>query len=315
MTIALVTGGAGFIGSHIVERLVAEQYQVRVVDNLCTGNLENLSHVSSAIEFFQCDINETDTLEEAMNGVQVVFHQAALASVPLSVEKPHEVNQACVNGTLNLLNVAKNQGVKKLVYAASSSCYGNNPYAAKRETDTLMTLSPYAAAKLAGEFYCQSFFHSFGLETVGIRYFNVFGPRQDPDSPYSAVIPLFITWMLNGVSPTVYGDGLQSRDFTFVQNVVDANLLAATTDGIGGRVFNAANGKSVDLLTLIQLLNKYLGTQIDPVHREPRVGDVRESLADINSAMKELGYEPRVGFEDGLKRSIDYYRNLVKQTI
>ena len=315
MTIALVTGGAGFIGSHIVERLVAEQYQVRVVDNLCTGNLENLSHVSSAIEFFQCDINETDTLEEAMNGVQVVFHQAALASVPLSVEKPHEVNQACVNGTLNVLNVAKNQGVKKLVYAASSSCYGNNPYAAKRETDTLMTLSPYAAAKLAGEFYCQSFFHSFGLETVGIRYFNVFGPRQDPDSPYSAVIPLFITWMLNGVSPTVYGDGLQSRDFTFVQNVVDANLLAATTDGIGGRVFNAANGKSVDLLTLIQLLNKYLGTQIDPVHREPRVGDVRESLADINSAMKELGYEPRVGFEDGLKRSIDYYRNLVKQTI
>lgn len=315
MTIALVTGGAGFIGSHIVERLVAEQYQVRVVDNLCTGNLENLSHVSSAIEFFQCDINDTDTLEEAMNGVQVVFHQAALASVPLSVEKPHEVNQACVNGTLNLLNVAKNQGVKKLVYAASSSCYGNNPYAAKRETDTLMTLSPYAAAKLAGEFYCQSFFHSFGLETVGIRYFNVFGPRQDPDSPYSAVIPLFITWMLNGVSPTVYGDGLQSRDFTFVQNVVDANLLAATTDGIGGRVFNAANGKSVDLLTLIQLLNKYLGTQIDPVHREPRVGDVRESLADINSAMKELGYEPRVGFEDGLKRSIDYYRNLVKQTI
>ena len=315
MTIALVTGGAGFIGSHIVERLVAEQYQVRVVDNLCTGNLENLSHVSSAIEFFQCDINDTDTLEEAMNGVQVVFHQAALASVPLSVEKPHEVNQACVNGTLNVLNVAKNQGVKKLVYAASSSCYGNNPYAAKRETDTLMTLSPYAAAKLAGEFYCQSFFHSFGLETVGIRYFNVFGPRQDPDSPYSAVIPLFITWMLNGVSPTVYGDGLQSRDFTFVQNVVDANLLAATTDGIGGRVFNAANGKSVDLLTLIQLLNKYLGTQIDPVHREPRVGDVRESLADINSAMKELGYEPRVGFEDGLKRSIDYYRNLVKQTI
>ena len=311
MTIAMVTGGAGFIGSHLVETLVAEGYQVRVVDNLCTGNRDNLAPVKDKIEFFDCDINDSERLNTAMEGVEVVFHEAALASVPLSIDKPHEVNDACVRGTLNVLEKAKNHGVKKLVYAASSSCYGNNPYAAKRETDGLEALSPYAAAKLAGELYCQSFYHSFGLETVGIRYFNVFGPRQDPDSPYSAVIPLFITWMLNGKSPTVYGDGLQSRDFTYVQNIVDANLLAARTDNIGGRVFNVANGKSIDLLTLIRLLNQHLGTDIQPDHQPPRVGDVRESLADINSAMRELGYVPGIGFEEGLERSIAYYRELV----
>lgn len=312
MKTALVTGGAGFIGSHIAETLVSRGYNVRVIDNLCTGNRENLAAVQADIEFVEADICDTGPLSSVMDGVDIVFHQAALASVPLSVEKPHEVNRACVQGTLNVLDVARKQGVSKLVYAASSSCYGDSPYAAKRETDTLMTLSPYAAAKLAGEFYCQAFFHSYGLETVGIRYFNVFGPRQDPDSPYSAVIPLFITWMLGGNSPVVNGDGLQSRDFTFVQNVVDANLLAAETEGIGGRIYNIANGKSVDLLTLIRLLNQYLGTDIDPVHREPRVGDVRESLADINAAMRDLGYVPRVSFEEGLKRSIDYYRSMVQ---
>lgn len=311
MTIAMVTGGAGFIGSHLVETLVAENYQVRVVDNLCTGNIDNLDGVKDQVEFIHCDVNDTEQLNSAMEKVDVVFHQAALASVPLSIDKPHEVNEACVRGTLNVLEVAKNHGVRKLVYAASSSCYGDNPYAAKRETDPLQALSPYAAAKLAGELYCQSFFHSFGLETVGIRYFNVFGPRQDPDSPYSAVIPLFITWMLKGESPVVYGDGLQSRDFTFVQNVVDANLLAAKTEGIGGRVFNVANGKSIDLLTLIRLLNHHLGTDIAPNHQKARVGDVRESLADINAAMRELGYSPAIGFEEGLERSIDYYRKLV----
>lgn len=311
MTIALVTGGAGFIGSHIVDNLVAQDYQVRVVDNLCTGNIDNLTAVRDRIEFFECDINDSKVLRQAMNGVELVFHQAALASVPLSIEKPHEVNDACVRGTLNVLEIAKDAGVRKLVYAASSSCYGDSPYSAKRENDPLQTLSPYAAAKLAGEFYCQAFYHSFGLETVGIRYFNVFGPRQDPNSPYSAVIPLFITWMLSGKRPVVYGDGLQSRDFTFVQNVVDANLLAAKTDNIGGRIYNAANGKSIDLLTLIRLLNQHLGTDIAPRHEEPRVGDVRESLADINRATRELGYLPSIGFEEGLEKSIAYYRQLV----
>ncbi|MEE2639228.1 MAG: SDR family oxidoreductase [Planctomycetota bacterium] len=311
MTLALVTGGAGFIGSHIVEGLLEKNYQVRVVDNLCTGNVDNLKTVENRVDFHRIDINDVEALEQAMQGVEIVFHQAALASVPLSLEKPLEVHHACVTGTLNVLNVARESGVRKLVYAASSSCYGDKPFASKREIDELMTMSPYAAAKLAGEFYCRAFFHSYGLETVGIRYFNVFGPRQDPGSPYSAVIPLFITWMLNGQAPVVYGDGLQSRDFTFVKNVVQGNLLAAEADGVGGEVFNVANGKSTDLLTLISLLNRFLGTDLHPVHEPARVGDIRESMADISLASKELKYQPTVGFEEGLQQSIDYYRNLV----
>lgn len=311
---ALVTGGAGFIGSHLVEGLVDRGYQVRVVDNLCTGNVENLKAVANEIEFLEADVNDSERLTGVMKGVDVVFHQAALASVPLSLEQPHQVNQACVNGTLNVLEIAKNCGVQKLVYAASSSCYGDKPYASKRESDELMTMSPYAAAKLAGEFYCQAFYHSFGLETVGIRYFNVFGPRQDPDSPYSAVIPLFITWMLSGQSPIVYGDGLQSRDFTYVKDIVQGNVLAAEKSGIGGRVFNVANGRSTDLLTLIRLLNQFLGTEIDPVHRQARAGDVRESLADITNATKVLGYCPSTRFEDGLEKSIAYYRSVIEPT-
>ncbi len=312
MKTALVTGGAGFIGSHIVEGLLQKDYTVRVVDNLCTGNRENLSPFESSIEFIEADINESDAIAAAMDGVDVVFHQAALASVPLSLEKPLEVNRACVSGTLNILNHAKDAKVKRVIYAASSSCYGDMPYSAKRETDPMMTMSPYAAAKAAGELYCQAFYHSFGLETVGIRYFNVFGPRQDPNSPYSAVIPIFITLMLNGKSPTIYGDGQQSRDFTFVKNVVAGNLLAAEAPNIGGKVFNVADGRSIDLLTLIRYLNESLGTAIVPNHEPPRAGDVRESLADIASAVKHLGYAPEFNFEEGLKQSIDYYRSIVK---
>ncbi len=315
MTIALVTGGAGFIGSHIVDGLLARDYRVRVVDNLSTGNLKNLAHVENEVEFHRADINDADALNAIMEGVHVVFHQAALASVPLSLEKPQEVNRICVQGTLNVLETANDNGVKKLVYAASSSCYGNRSSSAQKEQDELMTVSPYAAAKLAGEFYCQAFYHSFGLETVGLRYFNVFGPRQDPNSPYSAVIPSFISRMLNNRPPIVYGDGRQSRDFTFVQNVVDANLLAAEAKGVGGKVFNIANGKSTDLLTLISLLNQFLGTEIIPVHDAVREGDIRESRADLTQATTGLNYVPRVGFQEGLEQSIQYYRAIANQGV
>lgn len=315
MTIALVTGGAGFIGSHIVDGLLARDYRVRVVDNLSTGNLKNLAHVENEVEFHRADINDADALNAIMEGVHVVFHQAALASVPLSLEKPQEVNRICVQGTLNVLETANDNGVKKLVYAASSSCYGNRSSSAQKEQDELMTVSPYAAAKLAGEFYCQAFYHSFGLETVGLRYFNVFGPRQDPNSPYSAVIPSFISRMLNNRPPIVYGDGRQSRDFTFVQNVVDANLLAAEAKGVGGKVFNIANGKSTDLLTLISLLNQFLGTEIIPVHDAVREGDIRESRADLTQATAGLNYVPRVGFQEGLEQSIQYYRAIANQGV
>jgi UDP-glucose 4-epimerase len=307
----LVTGGAGFIGSHIVEALVARGEQVRVLDNLCTGHRHNLEAVESKVEFIEGDINDADLLQGVMRGVDCVFHQAALASVPLSVEQPLDVNHACVTGTLNVLNQARLAKVRRVVYAASSSCYGNQPNAAKREGDRMMPLSPYAAAKLGGELYCQAFYHTYGLETVGLRYFNVFGPRQDPDSPYSAVIPLFITRMLAGKPPVLYGDGMQSRDFTFIGNVVDGNLLASEKPGVGGKIYNLANGRSTDLLTLISTLNQFLKINVNAINQPARVGDVRDSMADITMAMQELGYVPRVDFVEGVKRSIDYYRSIV----
>jgi UDP-glucose 4-epimerase len=217
----------------------------------------------------------------------------------------------CVTGTVTLLSAARLAKVRRVVYAASSSAYGDQPYCSKREIDLPAPLSPYAAAKLACEYYCQAFTATYGLETVAIRYFNVFGPRQDPNSEYSAVIPRFITAMLAGNRPTIYGDGLQSRDFTFVANVVKANLLAADAPNVAGRMFNAANGKSTDLLTLIRLLNELLGLKVEPIHEPARLGDVRESLADITMARKFLDYEPEVDFEEGLRRSIEYYRSIV----
>lgn len=315
MKSVLVTGGAGFIGSHIVEGALEKGYSVKVLDNLSSGKLENLAAFKADIEFIEGDIGDADVVAKTVAGVDLVIHQAAMVSVPLSLEKPLEVNQACVTGTLNLLNESQRAGVQRFVYAASSACYGDMPYSAKRESDPMLPMSPYAAAKLGGELYCQAYFHSFGLETVGLRYFNVFGPRQDPDSPYSAVIPLFIMWMLRNQSPTVYGDGLQSRDFTFVKNVVAGNLLAAEKPGIGGKVFNMADGRSTDLLTLIRLLNQFLGTDVSASHQPKRAGDIRDSLADISAAQKELGYEPQVTFEEGLQRSIDYYRELVESGV
>ncbi|MGD0654139.1 MAG: SDR family oxidoreductase [Thermoguttaceae bacterium] len=304
----LVTGGAGFIGSHIAEALVARGDRVRVLDNLSTGHLKNMAGFRERIEFIQADLLAASSVAQAVRGVDCIFHHAALASVPLSVERPLDVHAACATGTLILLDESRRAGVRRVVYAASSSAYGNQPAAVKSETDLPAPLSPYAAAKLTGEMYCQAFTATYDLETVALRYFNIFGPRQDPNSPYSAVIPLFISAMLKGDQPVIYGDGLQSRDFCFVSNVVQANLLAADAPKVAGRVFNIASGKSTDLLTLLGALNRLLGTNVKPRHEPPRPGDVRESRADIAQAHQWLGYEPKVDFEEGLRRSIDYYR-------
>jgi UDP-glucose 4-epimerase len=311
MVRCLVTGGCGFIGSHIVRGLLQAGHRVRVLDNLCTGHRENIAEVEDQVEFIHGDINDSFAVQKALDGVERVFHQAALASVPMSLERPLDTNQACVTGTLNMLHWSVQAKVKRFVYAASSSAYGDSPTSSKRESDLPQPLSPYAAAKLAGEFYCQSYFHSFGLETVGIRYFNVFGPRQDPNSPYSAVIPLFVSRILSGEQPSIYGDGLQSRDFTYVANIVRGNILASEVPNIGGQIFNIADGRRTTLLQLLELLAKLLGKEITPVFLPPRVGDVRESLADISQARKVLGYEPIVGLEEGIRQTIDYYRQIV----
>lgn len=304
----LVTGGAGFIGSHLVEALAARGDCVRVLDNLSTGRRDNLAAVADRIELIVGDVSDPNCARAAVEGAEGVFHQAALASVPLSIERPLDVHAACATGTLVVLDAARRAGVRRVVYAASSSAYGDQPVTAKRETDPPAPLSPYAAAKLAGEAYCQAFAASYGLETVALRYFNVFGPRQDPNSPYSAVIPLFVTAMLAGRRPTVYGDGRQSRDFVYVSDVVAANLKAMDAPGVAGRVFNIATGRSTSLLTLIAALNDALGTRIEPIFAPPRPGDVRESMADILQARQALGYEPAVDLAEGLRRSIDYYR-------
>lgn len=306
----LVTGGAGFIGSHIADALVRRGDAVRVLDNLSTGFRSNLEHLGDRLEFVEGDLLDYRLLEELVNGVDCVFHQAALASVPRSVERPLDTHAACATGTLNLLDAARRAGVRRLVYAASSSAYGDQPYSSKREIDLPDPISPYGAAKLAGEYYCRAFQATYGFEAVAIRYFNVFGPRQDPGSPYSAVIPLFITAILSGRRPVVYGDGYQSRDFTYVANVVHANLLAADAEGVAGRVFNAAGGRSITLLELLGAINEVLGTQVEPEFAPPRPGDIRESMADISMARTVLGYEPQVDFLDGLRRSIDYYRSV-----
>jgi len=310
----LVTGGAGFIGSHIAEALLKRGDRVRVLDNLSTGNRANIDHLGKDVEFIEGDITCAETVAAAVKGVDSIFHEAALASVPRSVKDPLKTHEACVTGTLNVLNEGRLAGVRRLVYAASSSAYGDQPTSSKRETDLPAPISPYGAAKFAGESYCRAFAATYGFETVAIRYFNVFGPRQDPNSQYSAVIPLFITAMLRGKQPTVYGDGGQSRDFTYIDNVVHGNLLAADAPAqdVSGRVFNVANGRTTSLLELLALLNRELGTNIQPVHADARVGDVRESLADISAARRNLKYEPQVTFEEGLRRSIAYYRTLVK---
>jgi len=307
----LVTGGAGFIGSHLVEALVERGDRVRVLDNLSTGKFAYLEAVRERIEFLAGDITDPAAVDRAVAGVDCVFHQAALASVPLSIEHPERTHAVCATGTLNVLDRARRAGVRRLVYAASSSAYGNQPTAAKRESDLTAPISPYGAAKLAGELYCQAFTAAYGFETVALRYFNVFGPRQAPDSPYSAVIPLFFAALLAGRRPTIYGDGGQSRDFVYVGNVVQANLLAADADPAVGKVFNVGTGGATTLLDLLEHLNELLATNVKPVFQPPRTGDVRESMADLNQSRQLLGFEPQIGLAAGLSRSVSYYRELM----
>jgi len=309
----LVTGGAGFIGSHLVHALVQRGDSVRVLDNLSTGFRKNIEDCApSNLEFIEGDISDPETVGRAMRDVDTVFHQAALASVPRSVQQPLDTNRACVTGTLTVLDQARHANVRRVIYAASSSAYGDQPFSSKREADSPAPLSPYAVAKLAGEYYCHAFFRTYGLETVCIRYFNVFGPRQDPNSPYSAVIPLFISRILRGECPVVHGDGHQTRDFTFVGNVVHGNLLAAEAPSadVAGRTFNVANGRSSSLRELLDTINSLLGTNVKAQFGPPRAGDVRDSLADISAARRYLGYDPPFSFEDGLRRTVEYYQSL-----
>lgn len=305
----LVTGGAGFIGSHIANALVKRGDRVRVLDNFSTGNRDNLTAIGKDFEFIEGDLVNPSDVARALEGVEVVFHQAALASVPRSVDAPLDTNASCVTGTVTLLDVARKSGVRRIVYAGSSSVYGDQPTPAKHEGLLPMPLSPYAAAKVAAEYYCQAFTSTYGLETVTIRYFNVFGPRQDPKSQYAAVIPKFITEILAGETPTIFGDGKQSRDFTYIENIIHGNLLAADAPAAVGKTINVACGESFDLLQLIDGINKALGTSVKPKFAPARAGDVRDSLADISVAREVLKFEPVVGFEEGLLRTVEYYKN------
>lgn len=304
----LVTGGCGFIGSNIVSRLVELGESVRVLDDLSTGKSHNVPGLNDTVDFVQGDLRDPDAVARAVDGIDYILHQAAMPSVQRSVENPVLSNDINVGGTVNLLHAAVKAKVKRVVYAASSSAYGNQPVPVKTENLLPMPLSPYAVAKLTCEYYLQAFNECYGLESVSLRYFNVFGPRQDPNSEYSAVIPLFITKCLRGESPTIYGDGEQSRDFTFVSNNVSANILASKAEGVAGKVFNIACGRSYTLLEVLGAINEVLGTDVKPVHAPPRTGDVRHSLADIRLAEKHLGYKVEVDFIDGLRRTIESYR-------
>ncbi len=305
----LVTGGAGFIGSHTVDELVRRGHDVVVLDDLSSGNAANLAQVKGKIQFLQDSITELDRVREACCGVEYVLHLAARTSVPRSVLDPLETNRVNVDGTLNVLAAARDAKVKRVVFACSSSVYGEIPTLPKREDMTLAPISPYGASKLAGEIYGQIFQRAYGMEFVSLRYFNVFGPRQDPGSPYSGVLSLFNAAMLNGTSPTVYGDGEQSRDFTYVANVVEANLLACEARQAKGMVINIGTGARYTLNQTLALLEKITGRQAKAKYAPPREGDIRDSQADIARAQEVLGYNPRVGFEEGLRRTWEWFRS------
>jgi nucleoside-diphosphate-sugar epimerase len=302
----LVTGGAGFIGSHISEALVRRGQRVRVVDSLVTGYARN---VRDGVEFVQGDLADPAVAKAAVAGMDYVIHQAAIPSVPRSVEKPEESHRANIDGTLQVLLAARNAKVKRVVFAGSSSVYGDTEVLPKTEAMPTNPLSPYALQKLMGEMYLKMFTRLYGLETVTTRYFNVFGPRQDPGSPYSGVISLFIKALSEGTQPVIYGDGEQTRDFTYVTNVVDGVLRAAETPGVGGEVFNVATNNRTSLNQLLATLKKIFGSNVEPIYREPRAGDVRDSQADISKAQQMLGYQPTVGLEEGLRKTVDWFRN------
>jgi nucleoside-diphosphate-sugar epimerase len=304
----VVTGGGGFIGSHIVEELVRRNETVTVIDNFSTGKHENVEPFEDEVDVIEADIAEAKNLTQFLKGADYVIHQAAIPSVPKSIIDPVKSHNANVNGTLRLLVACREAGVKRVVYASSSSLYGDSPTLPKHEGMIPNPLSPYGAQKLFAEMYCQVFTRAYGLETVSLRYFNVFGPRQDATSQYSGVLALFIPAVLQDRRPTIYGDGLQSRDFTFVKNVVEANLLACKAPGVAGEVFNVACGDRITVNSMLQQINKITGKDIAPIHSDPRKGDIKHSQADITRAKERLGYQPKVSFEDGLRSTIEWYR-------
>jgi UDP-glucose 4-epimerase len=304
----LVTGGAGFIGSHLASRLGADGHEVRILDNFSTGSRANLGEIGDSVDVVEGDIQSYERAHNAVQGCEVVFHQAALPSVPRSIQDPLTSTAVNVIGTLNLLLAARDSGVRRVVYASSSSIYGADRTLPKSEDRAPKPISPYAVAKLASEGYCRSFSEVYGLETVAIRYFNVFGPRQDPLSQYAAVIPRFITALLAGESPVVFGDGEQSRDFTYIDNVVEANLLASSAEGVSGQAFNVACGERISLNRLLDDLREIIGSEVEANYLEARPGDVKHSLADISKAEDQLGYRPAVEFSDGLRRTVEFLK-------
>lgn len=305
----LVTGGAGFIGSNLAEELIRQGAKVAILDDLSTGFRENLEEIAGDFEFIEGDLNDDRAVSAAVEGAEIIFHEAALPSVPRSVEDPGETHQACVNGTFNLLLKAKDAGVRRVIYAASSSAYGDQPTLPKVESMRAEPLSPYAAAKLMGEYYCSVFSRVYGLETISLRYFNVFGPRQNPSSMYSGVISRFIDALMTGKQPVIYGDGEQSRDFTYIANVVDANLKAAQSLKGAGQVINTANGERTSLNELLKVLQSITGRgDLQAQYLPERKGDVKHSQADNSLAVQLLGYEKLVGLEDGLRKTIDWWK-------
>jgi nucleoside-diphosphate-sugar epimerase len=307
--IVLVTGGAGFIGSHIAATLAQRGARVRIIDNLSTGHRENLDEIGGAVDFVEASLTDEAATRRALEDVEVVFHEAAIPSVPRSIDNPRETHEACTDGTFSLLLAARDRGVRRFVYAASSSAYGDQPGLPKTEEMSPNPLSPYAVAKLVGEYYCQVFTRAYQLETVSLRYFNVFGPRQDPSSQYSGVISRFINALMSGEKPVIYGDGEHSRDFTYIENVVEANMRAAESTKAVGQIINIANGQRITLNELLDVLRSVTGrTGVEADYREARVGDVRHSLADITRARELLGYEPRVGLKEGLQLTIDWWK-------
>ncbi len=304
----LVTGGAGFIGSHIAEELVRKGHSVRIIDNFSTGKRENISSFLNKIELVEADIREFKACRKVVDGVDFVFHQAALTSVPLSIKDPLLTNEINITGTLNLLLASREAKVQRLVFASSAAVYGDDPGLPKSENMEELPISPYALSKQVGELYCRLFSQLYGQSTVCLRYFNIFGPRQDPFSQYASVIPNFIGKMLKDEKPAVFGDGEQSRDFLYVSNVVDANILAVKASEISGEVFNIGSGERTTVNLLVEELNKALGKEIKPSYEDPRPGDIKHSYADISKARKMLKYEPTVSFSVGLSETVHWYR-------
>ena len=308
MKTCLVTGGAGFIGSHLIAGLLANSWKIRVLDDFSTGKRENLAPFGKKVRLFDGSVTLPSDVASAVAGCDTVFHLAAMPSVALSIADPLTMHDICATGTLNVLKAARDGGVRRVVYASTAAAYGDQPGAIRRESDPLVPLSPYAAAKLAGEHYCSCFTAVYGLETVRLRFFNVFGPRQDPKSPYTGVIAIFLSAMTEGRIPTIYGDGLHARDFVYVENIVQGILQAAGAKEAIGNVYNLGMGQAISLLDLVRDLNGLLGTAIVPEHAPPRPGDIRHSQSDIAAARHDLGYDPQIAFTEGLRRTLESAR-------